>query len=1155
MKRYNVIITLILLLSISYVRAQQISFYRYGSFTVKGDSIQLDTLSLVYNSLRVYNQSKQLIAQADYRIDYYKARLYWINKPTGDSIRATYTVLPANLTTRYQHKDYNTFQRTDSLIRSNFFYIPPKSSAGILDMGLVNYNGSFARGISFGNQQDVVVNSAFNLQMQGMLPGNIMLSAALTDNNIPIQPEGNTQQLQDFDRVFIQLRKDNNNLTIGDFEIKRPAGYFMNYYKNLQGASVFSSYALNNTFTGNTKASVALVRGKYARNQFTGQEGNQGPYRLQGNNGETFIIVLAGSERVFIDGVLLQRGTDADYIIDYNTGEIRFMPKRLINQFHRISVEFEYTDRSYFRSILTGTQEFTSKKTTYRINIYSEQDAKNQPVFMELDSAKRTILRAVGDSISQAFTQSIDSTGYSTNKILYAKMQDPVYGIYYRYSTNPDSALFTLQFSYVGEKKGNYRIKNTIANGRVYEFIAPQDGIPQGAFEPVVLLIAAQKIQMITASVDQQLKNGSSAGVELALSERDANTFSEKDNRDNSGIALNAYLNERIKLQKNKKDPWVLVSNTRYEFNDKRFRQIENFRTIEFERDWNTVRSNQFFTFHQLMTDLGLRKNDMLFQYTAGFLQRTSQYSGLQQALHILYKKKRWDILARNSLTSTNSTLNRTSFLRPTNQIAFLPGKRKQYRIALNTLYEKNDIRLKQGDTLSGASFFWLQNELLFAKQDTTAFNYSIGVMRRYDLLPFNNRYRYAFHADNISALFTYKHDPNNQVLFNLNYRQIRVADTSLTAQRYDESMTGRMEYNGVIRRGLFSLQSLLQLGSGLEQRLEFVFVEVTQGQGVYAYIGDFNNNGIKDIIEFEISAFPDQANYIKVFVPTNDFVKTFTNQFSQTVNIQPRAVWMKEKGLKKFLTRWYDSFTIQFDNKLRGIQIIEALNPFQFNIADSLLVSNSSILANNLSFNRNSPVYSIDFNSQRNTSKSFLNNGFEARLVENYTLRFRWNLTKTIQIQQELRRDIKQNLSEYFLTRNFNILGYSAEPRITYQTTNNRRLSISYLYRTAQNQNSETAERLKNNRIIMEGRAGMANKSSLNIKVTYARVVYTGAINSPVQFAMLEGLQNGNNVLWSLTWDKRLSKVLEMSLVYDGRKTGTAEMVHIGRAQMRALF
>ncbi|MFN5842368.1 MAG: hypothetical protein ACK45G_03970, partial [Bacteroidota bacterium] len=149
----------------------------------------------------------------------------------------------------------------------------------------------------------------------------------------------------------------------------------------------------------------------------------------------------------------------------------------------------------------------------------------------------------------------------------------------------------------------------------------------------------------------------------------------------------------------------------------------------------------------------------------------------------------------------------------------------------------------------------------------------------------------------------------------------------------------------------------------------------------------------------------------------------------------------------------------------------------------------------------------------------------------------------------------IKQNLSEYFLTRNFNILGYSAEPRITYQTTNNRRLSISYLYRTAQNQNSETAERLKNNRIIMEGRAGMANKSSLNIKVTYARVVYTGAINSPVQFAMLEGLQNGNNVLWSLTWDKRLSKVLEMSLVYDGRKTGTAEMVHIGRAQMRALF
>ncbi|MBK7971372.1 MAG: hypothetical protein IPK08_21905 [Bacteroidetes bacterium] len=60
--------------------------------------------------------------------------------------------------------------------------------------------------------------------------------AAITDNNIPVQPEGNTQQIQDFDKVFIQLSKNQSKLIAGDFELKRPDSYFMNFYKKGQGA-------------------------------------------------------------------------------------------------------------------------------------------------------------------------------------------------------------------------------------------------------------------------------------------------------------------------------------------------------------------------------------------------------------------------------------------------------------------------------------------------------------------------------------------------------------------------------------------------------------------------------------------------------------------------------------------------------------------------------------------------------------------------------------------------------------------------------------------------------------------------------------------------------------------------------------------------------
>src|SRR5690606_34328620 len=116
---------------------------------------------------------------------------------------------------------------------------------------------------------------------------------------------------------------------------------------------------------------------KFARNILAVQEGNQGPYRLRGAEGERFIILLAGTERVFLNGKLLQRGLEADYVIDYNAASITFTPAHLINKDSRIVVEFDYTDQSYLRSLYAADLDYKVEKARVYFSFYSDQDSKN----------------------------------------------------------------------------------------------------------------------------------------------------------------------------------------------------------------------------------------------------------------------------------------------------------------------------------------------------------------------------------------------------------------------------------------------------------------------------------------------------------------------------------------------------------------------------------------------------------------------------------------------------------------------------------------------------------------------------------------------------------------------------------------------------------
>jgi len=154
----------------------------------------------------------------------------------------------------------------------------------------------------------------------------------------------------------------------------------------------------------------------------------------------------AGTERVFIDGQLTQRGSDRDYVIDYNSGEVTFTPTRLITKDKRIEVEFQYSDKAFLRTIFYANQElhsdkgiFASTSTMNRMQRISRcQQALN-------DTQKFYFYKASGDSLNKAFYPSIDSVAVHNRAPLYKKIDSPGF-IVYVYSTNPDSAALCCKF-------------------------------------------------------------------------------------------------------------------------------------------------------------------------------------------------------------------------------------------------------------------------------------------------------------------------------------------------------------------------------------------------------------------------------------------------------------------------------------------------------------------------------------------------------------------------------------------------------------------------------------------------------------------------------------------------------------------------------------
>jgi hypothetical protein len=1007
-----------------------------------------------------------------------------------------------------------------------------------------------------------------NLQMQGMLGDSIEIRAAITDNNMPIQPEGNTQQLNEFDQVFLQFKKRNWQLNLGDIDIRQKQSYFLNFYKRLEGISFETNNRISRSVNSGTLVSGSIAKGKFTRNVFQGLEGNQGPYRLIGGNNEFFFIVLANTERVFLDGELMQRGEDQDYVINYNTAEVTFTPKRMITKDSRIQVEFEYSDRNYLNANLYLSEDIViNNKLKLHVGAFNNSDAKNSQINQTLDTDQKAFLTNLGDSVQNAFYPNAALDTFAAGKILYQKIYfSTAAGIdsFYQYSTNPDSAKYSLSFVNVGQGKGNYVPDFNGANGKVYRFVAPINNVKLGSYEPAVFLVSPKKQQLINLGVDYAISQNTSVISEVAMSNYDANTFSKINNGDDAGYAAKFLLVNTLPFKTKRPKDLRLLTKLDYEYVQDKFRPLERLRQVEFSRDWGLPLVTNPVTENIIKASAQLKdKNNNSLAYQLTNYTRSDDYKGFQNSVLHTLDFKGWRFNNQFILTNFKTQNSIGYFLRPvmdiSKELTKLAGLRLGFRYAL----EQNETKDKETDSLAFGSFSFDTYSLYLQSNQRRKNKYGINFFTRSDKYPFGKGLSAADRSYNINLQTELLSNEHHQFLLNATYRKLKVLNPLLTPQKDDNTILGRAEYIVNEWKGLLTGNLLYEIGAGQEQKRDFAYIEVPAGTGQYAWI-DYNNDNVQQLNEFESAAFPDQAKFIRVFTPTNVFVKANYNNFNYSLALNPRAVMnlSQVKGFSKLISRINLQSSLQVAKKSIANGEFE-FNPFKYGLADTALITLNTVFLNTFSFNRFSSVWGFDLTNLQNSGKALLTYGYESRELDNWLFKIRVNLSRSITFDINTKKEINSlsTANAQFENKNYRIHGHLLEPRFTFIRGTTFRFITSYSY---DNKKNDTAfnggQQAISNALNFETKYNVLRSASITGKFTLNSIDFktthpSNGANSTVGYIMLNGLLPGKNYLWNLSFTKTILNNLELRFEYEGRKPGASRTVHRGTASLNALF
>jgi hypothetical protein len=570
---------------------------------------------------------QRLLDRDDYDINYQRGLIRLKTQFSDQAVvRITYKRLPILLAPVY------------SLREVEFSEPLPSSAAGpaIPSQRLqeqqpptnLHFGGIKSVSFAFGSNRGASLDQTLKATIEGNLTQSIKVRALLSDTNLPIQPEGNTEELEQLDKVFVEISSDRGKATLGDFTFTNNISKYSSFSRELRGVST-ELYAADSRFS----LAGATSKGVFRSITFRGQERLQGPYELLSSGRILGEVVLAGTETVYLNGELLARGKNRDYIIDYDNGTITFTPVRLITADSEIAVDFQVSQEKFERTttLMGVATERLPAGLEFRFLFARERDDKERARSAAIGDEERQVLERAGDDAGLARTGGVTLVSAGEGEYIFVPA-DSVAGIPGYYEFNDSIGVFILSFIETSVGRGEYVLGGFTREGKpIYEF----KGEAQGNYTVGKQLPLPESRALLTGRLLRSGGDHFNFDCEYNVSEHDRNLFSSIDDEDNAGDAgeFRIQLSD-LPAKIGKLDFGGSVST----IND-RFRSLDKARTWYFYRDWNL--ENVPLIGREYLTEIrsGFQREKAIgLDYSLGRIDR-DDFSGTKHESNFLFER------------------------------------------------------------------------------------------------------------------------------------------------------------------------------------------------------------------------------------------------------------------------------------------------------------------------------------------------------------------------------------------------------------------------------------------------------------------------------------------------------------------------------------